>query len=327
MTGLVAETYSATDREAWDAFVRDSRNGTFLFERDYVEYHANRFTDASRVIRDDKRRLVALLPASIKNEVVTSHGGLTYGGLVCDASMTMPGMLHAFEALLANLKASGAKKFVYRPVPVPYHRSPAQEDLVAMFLLDARLTRRSALAISDQQARLPFQERRRRGVKRATAAGVTVREHEDLVGYWELLTNVLRETHGSAPVHTLDEITKLRARFPANVRLFGAFQNEVLIAGVLIYETHQVARSQYIAAGPLGKDVAALDLVFHVLLNEVFASKRYFDFGTSERDGARRLQTGLLEQKEGFGARVVPQDQYEIDLEAWRPGALLESLA
>jgi hypothetical protein len=37
------ERYTGAARGLWDGFVRDSRNGTFLFFRDYMEYHQDRF--------------------------------------------------------------------------------------------------------------------------------------------------------------------------------------------------------------------------------------------------------------------------------------------
>src|SRR6202035_623782 len=74
--------YSAADGEAWNDFVRASRNGTFLLERAYMDYHSNRFHDASLIVRGHEEEIVAVLPANRTDNVVTSHGGLTYGGLI-----------------------------------------------------------------------------------------------------------------------------------------------------------------------------------------------------------------------------------------------------
>ena len=38
--------YSAENKERWDRFVRLSKNGTFLLQRDYMDYHADRFLPA-----------------------------------------------------------------------------------------------------------------------------------------------------------------------------------------------------------------------------------------------------------------------------------------
>ena len=35
--------YSPEDADLWNRFVNDSRQGTFLLRRDYMDYHSNRF--------------------------------------------------------------------------------------------------------------------------------------------------------------------------------------------------------------------------------------------------------------------------------------------
>lgn len=48
------------------------------------------------------------------------------------------------------------------------------------------------------------------------------------------------------------------------------------------------------------------------LIHVYYASKPYFDFGTSDEDG--KLNLGLIDQKEGFGARTVVHDHYVLEL-------------
>jgi hypothetical protein len=149
-------------------------------------------------------------------------------------------------------------------------------------------------------------------VRKARAAGLACRESGDLEAYWSLLTTVLHETYGAKPVHSLEEIGLLKRRFPHEIRLFGCFQGETLVAGVLIYESPAVARAQYIAASEAGKRLAGLDLLFDFLLREVYPGKAYFDLGTSESADGRDLNRGVLEFKESLGARMVAQDTYEL---------------
>ena len=65
--------YTADDAEAWDDFVEQSKNGTFLFKRQYMDYHSDRFTDHSLLFFNKKRHLIAFLPA---NEVKKEDGTL-----------------------------------------------------------------------------------------------------------------------------------------------------------------------------------------------------------------------------------------------------------
>jgi len=309
---LRVERYTGAASGAWDEFVRNSRNGTFLFLRGYMEYHQDRFEDHSLILSEERGRVIALLPASRRGEVLDSHGGLTYGGVVSDASMTAPKMLEVFDALLKYLREESFTVLRYRAVPHIYHKAPAEEDLYALMRSGARVIRRATLSVIDSRHPVAAQSRRSRGVRKARAAGLVCRESNDLGAYWSLLSAVLRETYGAKPVHSLEEILFLQQRFPRNIRLFGCFQEASLVAGVLVYESPTVARAQYIAASETGKRLAALDLLFEFLLREVYPDKMYFDFGTSESADGRDLNRGVIEFKESLGARTVVQDTYEL---------------
>ena len=126
---------------AWNGLVARAKNGVFLFDRGYMEYHADRFDDHSLLFfADDK--LVALLPANRRDDTLVSHGGLTYGGFVTDERMRAALMLQLFDALDAHCREHDLRKVVYKSVPHIYHRVPAEEDLYALFVRDARLVRR-----------------------------------------------------------------------------------------------------------------------------------------------------------------------------------------
>lgn len=311
---MKVERFTSAVRGAWDDFVGRSRNGTFLFFRDYMEYHRDRFEDHSLIVRDDRDRWLAVLPANRRGTTLASHGGLTYGGVVSQASMTVARMAEVFDVLVEHLRREAFTTLRYRAVPHIYHRVPCEEDLYVLQRLGARLVHRAVLSVVDARGRVAAQERRRRGVRRARAAGLTCREGDELAEYWALLSKALRTTYGADPVHSLDEISSLWRRFPENIRLFGCYRGGAnMVAGALVYETVPVARAQYIAASEEGKQLAALDLLFEHLLGEVFAGKRFFDLGTSE-SGNDGLNRGVLEFKESLGARTVVQDTYELPL-------------
>ena len=46
--------YDKSQETEWNSFIGCSKNGTFLFNRGYMDYHADRFTDASLGFRDAK---------------------------------------------------------------------------------------------------------------------------------------------------------------------------------------------------------------------------------------------------------------------------------
>jgi hypothetical protein len=320
---LIVDRYTDKDAAVWDAFVRASRNGTFLFERAYMDYHRDRFEDHSLLIRDSEGEVVAVLPAHSTPNGIASHNGLTFGGLVVGSGAKLPLLFRACEALLVYLQSAGFAVLDYKTVPHIYHRHPCEEDRYALFLLGAEVTRRDLLSVVTLADRLPYQTRRARGIKKAQAAGVTIQEETNFAGYWELLSATLAERHEAVPVHSLAEIEHLHHLFPTNIRLHTARLSGELMAGVVTYDSPCVRKAQYIAASPAGREVGALDLLFDRLLTGA-GNRAFFDFGTSHT--ADGINTGLIDQKEGFGARAVVHDHYRIDLTRVRPGVLAEAL-
>jgi GNAT acetyltransferase-like protein len=165
-----------------------------------------------------------------------------------------------------------------------------------------------------------FQERRRRGIKKAQAAGVVVRQTEDYDTFWPVLEGNLERVHGVRPVHSLAEIRHLQRLFPQHIKLFGSYLGGRMLAGVVVFENARLAHAQYISASEEGKQLGALDVLFSSLITEHYAAKDYFDFGISTERGGLHLNAGLIEQKEGFGARAVVHDCYELDILPSPPG-------
>nr|WP_291529147.1 GNAT family N-acetyltransferase [Bacteroides sp. UBA939] len=306
--------YSAEQKERWDRFVHRSRNGTFLLLRDYMDYHTDRFTDCSLLIYCN-RKPVALLPGNISGGCYYSHQGLTYGGMLLSPSITLQKVESAFLTALEYLRTEhGITSLVYRAIPHIYHRYPSEEDLFVLTRLGATLAARSISSTVLPGNCLPFRTLRSRQQKRAEKYNLRITEDEDFAAFWHILEDNLRECHDAMPVHSLDEITRLHRNFPRRISLFRVCEGAGTLGGCVIYETDEVAHVQYIAASPRGKKYGALDLLFHHLIHVRYARKQYFDFGISTEQGGRVLNEGLLFQKEGFGARAIMYDVYELKL-------------
>ena len=86
------------DFDIWNKFVAVAKNSLFMHDRNFMDYHADRFVDNSLMFYDDED-LLALLPCNKKDDVLYSHGGLTYGGFITDTSMKQHKMLDCFEVL------------------------------------------------------------------------------------------------------------------------------------------------------------------------------------------------------------------------------------
>ena len=81
MKNYTVKRYEKNDCTNWNAFIGQAKNATFLFHRDFMDYHSDRFQDYSLVVLDGEK-WVAVLPANVVGDEVFSHQGLSYGGLV-----------------------------------------------------------------------------------------------------------------------------------------------------------------------------------------------------------------------------------------------------
>ena len=310
---ITIKRYSIEQKDLWDAFVDASKNGTFMLKRGYMDYHADRFTDHSLLFYRDEE-LVALLPASQHDDELRSHGGLTYGGMITNRKMTVQLMLSLFDSLREYMQENTIARVVYKRVPSIYCTYPSDEDLYALFRNNATLIRRDISATIYLPDRIRFSERRRRGVKNAIKSGIEIKESCDYEQYVEMLSDILAKYHNAKPVHTAAELKLLADRFPDNIKMYAAFQDDRMIAGVVMYVTLKVAHTQYIANSDEGRQCGALDAVMNYLINECYSDKEYFDFGISNENEGRFLNEGLISQKQEFGGRAISYDFYELKI-------------
>ena len=322
---ITVTRYTPKKHQTWNEFVKQSRQGTFLFDRNYMDYHQDRFHDHSLMIYY-KDKLYALLPANevvsasnneIPQKELVSHQGLTYGGLLTCNKMTAELTCETFEAIGNYLKQEGFSKLTYKAIPWIYHKIPSEEDLYALIHVGkASLSAREISTTILLQNKLRFSEQRRRGVNKAKKNSLIIRQssQEDVFAFWNILNNNLQQKYHSRPVHSNEELQLLMSRFPENIIGYSVLKDEEVIAGTIIFITPQVIHTQYIGASEKGKEEGALDLLFDYLINQKKWNAPYFDFGKSTEDRGNYLNTNLIHQKEGFGGRGVAYDTYEWTL-------------
>ncbi|MCC9165271.1 GNAT family N-acetyltransferase [Pontibacter harenae] len=305
--------YSAEHKAAWDAFVDASKNGTFMFRRDYMEYHADRFRDHSLLFYK-KDKLIGFLPSNETGEEIHSHGGLSYGGIISGEKMTAAVMLDVFEAMRLYFKQLGFQRLKYKVIPSIYHQIPAEEDLYALFRSEAILYRRDVSSVIDMQSQLLYTMLRNRMIKQAQRFSLDIRRSENYASFMELERQLLQEKYNTQPTHTAEEITSLASFFPSNIKLYTVCEATEIIAGIVVYEAATVAHCQYISTTARGREVGALDVLVDHLLTREYAHKKYFSFGISTEQQGRYLNKNLIQNKESFGARAIVHDFYELKL-------------
>ena len=308
--------YAPEYADEWNQFVAESKNGVFLFDRKYMDYHADRFCDHSLMFYSDGR-LLAVLPAHLSGDTLCSHNGLTYGGLVMSSRLTVVQTMHLFREMNEYLRSQGIRHVSYKAIPWIYHRLSAEEDLYALYHeCHARIVARDFATNIYLSAGLRWERVRRRGIVRAQIAGVVVERSDHYEAFWQVLADNLMNKYGVKPVHSLQEIELLHGRFPQNIQLYQAVREGKVLGGVVLYISSQVVHAQYSSASPEGKKLGVIDLLYDQIFKD-YRDYPYFDFGRStEHPDGSGLNENLVFQKEGYGGRGLCYDIYEWEVES-----------
>lgn len=313
MKKYTVRQYSAEDFGLWNDFIAEAKNATFLFHRNFMEYHNDRFEDFSLLVFEDAK-LLAVLPANKVGAELHSHSGLTYGGIIVDKDLKLQIFLDVFKEICQFLKPTFNKVF-FKIIPSIYNTHFSDELLYALFLTDAKLIRRDTLSVIDNSLAENISQKRKYEIRKGEKHNLEVRQTNDFSVFWnQILIPTLEEKHQTKPVHSLEEIQKLHQFFPENIKQFEVYFEGKIVAGTTVFETDNVVHIQYIGSNELRGKLGSVDYLFDYLIKEYKTKKKYFDFGTSNEQQGRILNEGLTYWKESFGAKPLVQDFYELDL-------------
>jgi len=313
--------YSDQNADEWDALIEHSPNATFLHTRRFLAYHKDRFSDTSTLLRNDKGKLVGVFPAAIDPQddlCIVSHPGLTFGGLLHTGTLRGEQIILAFNALRRHYAGRGFKSLRYKTTPYIYHQVPAGDDLYALFRLGAIRHRCDLSCVIDLDLRPSASSRRKQSLKKAVRSGVTVTDGlSSLPDLWKIIEENLSLKIGEKPVHSLSEITQLHSLFPDNIRFLVGVLDGKIVAGLTLFISPMVTRTQYIASSSVGYDVNALDAVLEYAIQQASSEgRRYFDFGSSNRREGHELSANVYQFKVEFGGGGVAHEFYDLNLEA-----------
>lgn len=283
-----------------------------MLNRDFMDYHSDRFEDFSLVVYKENT-LVAVLPANKKENSVHSHQGLTYGGLLLGKKTKLNEIIFIFKAILSFLNEREIDTLHLKLTPSIYHEIPSDEMEYLLFISEATLARVDVSSVIENASKLKIQSNRMEGVKKAEKNALEIIESSNFKTFWtEILIPNLELRHRAKPVHTLEEIEKLATHFPKNIHQFNVCKEGEIVAGATIFETDTVAHVQYISANEEKQQLGSLDFLFEYLINQRFTDKKFFDFGISNENQGKNLNKGLLYWKETFGARSISCKFYKV---------------
>ncbi len=306
--------YTPQDKTIWDQYVSKARNATFLFYRDYMDYHSNRFHDYSLMFFKNGR-LHSLLPAHSSDDTFFSHLGLTYGGLIMDINVTIAETCQLFECLNNYLRLKGFRHVQYKAIPWIYHQVPSEEDLYVLFWkCGAKLSTRNVGTTIFIQQNLKWRRNHLRQLKKAYLNGITVQRGADIAEFWPVLEQHLWQRYQSKPVHSLAEMQLLQSRFPNNIIQYNAYKEGHIVGGITIYLSHNVVHAQYSSGNAEGMALGAMEIIYNKIMHEDYPNYAYLDLGSSTEQECSVINEGLISFKEGYGGRAVVYDTYEWTL-------------
>ena len=308
---ITVKEYKTDDFDLWNSFVSTAKNSLFMHNRNFMEYHADRFEDNSLIFFDDDE-VLALLPANKKDNELISHGGLTYGGFITNSKMKEYKMLECFEILRTYMKQKGFCSLVYKIIPYCYFTNPAQEDLYALFRNDAKILKIEPSTVIDFRYPIKLPKGRKAQIGRAKREGVVIELSNDFNTFIDLENKVLSEHHNTKAVHTGTELELLYSRFPEQIQLYAAMYKGQMIAGAVVFVYENVVHTQYLAANDTAREIGALDYCISEIVIKYSSEKLFLDFGISTEDGGKILNEGLISQKEGFGGRTIAYQTWQM---------------
>ncbi len=316
---LQIERYSEKLSEVWDDYVRNSNNGTLFHMRRFLGYHPpDRFEDHSLVFREEGK-IVALFPAVARRDergrMLVSHPGASFGGFVVAKDINLRRSFDIVEALLNHARAEEFEGLEMTLPPIFYSHKINHYLDFALFRngFDYRKREVSSfvtLDFSPEEVLATFKNEARTAVRRAQKLGVQVRETEAFDAFYPILKRNLKLRHNVQPTHTLEELIRLHALFPEQIRLYGAFVDEKMVAGVVMFHCNPlVTLAFYISHDEAYQQYRAVNLLFYeIIRRSIEQGFRYLDFGIFTVN--MEPNWGLARFKENFGSKGIFRDTF-----------------
>ncbi len=320
---ITVERYTDTAENEWDDFIdRNNRNATFLHSRKFFNHNPNNKTDDASLMFYKNGKLRAVLPAaalqSNGRKQLISHPRSTYGGYIKDHTVGVEDALELVESTIAFAREQGFGEVIIRNPFRIFHQFLSDETDYAMWYHGFTILKREVESVVQLQedASSYYDDSTRRSIKKAWKS-VTVKESDDFAAYWDILNENLKTRHQTAPTHELEDILRLRELVGNDrVRLFGAFAEEEMVAGIVVFVSNNMAmQTQYIASDNQHQHLRPLNAIIdHLIQTGYKEGFRYLNLGTSNEEDGKKINAGLFRFKEGFGAKATLRETMHLVL-------------
>lgn len=314
---------SNVSQHEWDEFIENSDNGTIFHTRKFLSYHPeDRFKDASIVIKR-KNNLFSVLPAAIierdGKKILSSHGGASYGSFAYRSDLNFKDAHDLVDCLLDYAQKLKVDRVQLTPPPIIYQSKLSNYIDFALVRNGFNYLKREVssvvqLDVPKEELANTYRAEARTALKKAQKEGVQIVETERFEEYYEILKKNLKMRHGVTPTHTLEELMRLKYMFPSKIRLWGAFHEDKLIAGVCNFSANsKVVLAFYISHDEAYQEYRGVNLLFYEIMKRYQdEGYKYLDFGIFTVN--MEPNWGLGRFKENFGSRGIFRDYFYKDI-------------
>jgi len=316
--------FNENEHGFWDDFVKKANNGTLFHERKFLNYHPKgRFKDHSLIFME-KNKPIALFPAVEVmidgKRTLVSHRGSSFGGVVQPMNQGVEKNLKIINNLNKYAKNNGFESIVMTLPPDIYNHQLNNYLEFACFKEGYSYLKREISSVLKLEGHIDknlakFKSTHRTAYRRGVKMGVKVRETDDYETFYGILENNLNIRHGVSPTHTLKELIKLKKLYPDRIRLYGAFLNDTMIAGIVMFDANElVTLAFYISHNEAFQEYRGVNVLFkEVIEDSIDRGFHYLDYGIFTVNMVPNY--GLARFKENFGAGGVFRDTLKYVIE------------
>ena len=306
--------------DEWEKFISDSNNGTIFQKQAFLKYHINRtFVDGSLVIKN-KGTIVAVVPAAIKENILYSHPGSSYGGIVLSHNLDFK-MIHDILKMIDEYCIAHKYKALFLINSPSIYQKKSDQSLD--YLLQWNGFKQTELYIShavdmsktSDILSLLTKRKRRYINNNQELNSLTFEEETYLDEFYDILI-ASKKKYNTTPTHSLDELIKLKDMFPQQIKLLVTRNENKIIGGSLIFFTNDnVALVFYntILDEYRESQIAMLQLYKCMEIAKKY-NLHWIDFGVShtpEEENPLAPKFSLIHFKEQFNAKGVLRIAYQ----------------
>ena len=319
---ITINKYKKEQLNEWDEFVGGSNNGTIFQKQKFINYHIDRkFVDHSLIIKN-KGKIVGLLPATIKNNILYSHPGTSYGGLVLSKNIEFSiinDIIQELDNYCINKKLQSI--FLINSPSIYYKELDDSLDYLLQWNNFQKKEVYISHAVNIQETTKMsnlLKKRKRRYLNNDDGLNALEFKESNKFDEFYTILQKSKEKFQTKPTHSLEELNELKKIFPDAIKLLLTIKNNSVIGGSLVFFAND--KISLIFYNTILEEMRNSQISMLQLYKCMELSKKHgysiVDFGVSHTPEAKdplAPKFSLINFKEQFNAKGVLRIAYQKD--------------